>query len=86
MTEYTTLFEQTSARFELPDLPLEGVLRRRDRKRRNQRIAAGAVGLAIAIASIALGSVVLRSAREPQPADWPVPSRTTVRLIHKAKS
>jgi WD40 repeat protein len=85
MTEYTTLFEQTSARFELPDLPLEGVLRRRDRKRRNQRLAAGAVGLAIAIASIALGSVVLRSAREPQPADWPVPSRTTVRLIHKGE-
>jgi len=85
MTEYTTLFEQASARFEVPDLPLEGMLRRRDRKRRNQRIAAGAVGIAIAIAIMALGSVVLRSAREPQPADWPVPSKTTVRLIHKGE-
>jgi dipeptidyl aminopeptidase/acylaminoacyl peptidase len=85
MTEYTTLFEQASARFDVPDLPFEGVLRRRDRKRRNQRIAAGAVGLAIAIAIMALGSVVLRSAREPQPADWPVPSRTTVPLFHKGE-
>jgi len=82
MTEYTTLFEQTSARFEVPDLPLEGVLRRRDRKRRNQRIAAGAVGLAIAIASMVVGSALLRSAREPQPADWPLP-RITATLIVK---
>ncbi len=85
MTEYTTLFEQSSARFEVPDLPFEGMLRRRDRKRRNQRIAAGAVGLAIAIASIALGSVVLRSAREPQPADWPSPQITATPIVQRGE-
>lgn len=83
MSEYTTLFEQAGARFDVPDLPLEGMLRRRDRKRRNQRIAAGAVGLAIGIAIMALGSVILRSASEPQPADWPAPSQTTARLVRQ---
>jgi Tol biopolymer transport system component len=85
MTEYTTLFEQASARFEIPDLPLEGVLRRRDRKRRNQRIAAGAVGLAIGIALMALGSVVLRSGREPQPADWPSPQITATPIVQRGE-
>jgi dipeptidyl aminopeptidase/acylaminoacyl peptidase len=85
MSEYTTLFEEASTRIDIPSLPMEGMLRRRDRKRRNQRIAAGAVGLAIGIALMALGSVVLRSAREPQPADWPLPSRTTVPLFHKGE-
>lgn len=85
MTEYTTLFEQAGARFEVPDLPLEGMLRRRDRKRRNQRIAAGAVGIAIAIAIMALGSAVLRSAREPQPADWPSPQITATPIVQRGE-
>jgi hypothetical protein len=35
-----------------PDLQLERVLRRRDRKRRNQRIAAGVVGIAVFVAAV----------------------------------
>jgi WD40 repeat protein len=81
MTEYTTLFEQTSARIDVPALTMEGMLSRRDRKRRNQRIAAGVVGIAIAIASMAVGSALLRSAREPQPADWPSPPITATPIV-----
>ena len=36
---------------------IEGLWRRRDRKRRNQRLAAGAVGLAIGIGVMVLASV-----------------------------
>ena len=38
--------------FEPPEPSFEGFVRRRDRKRRNQRVAAGAVGLAIFVASV----------------------------------
>jgi Tol biopolymer transport system component len=71
MTEYRTVLEQTRERFPAPDLPLEGVLRRRDRRRRNQRLVAGAVGIVIAIAAIVLGSSVIRSS--PRPLDRPSP-------------
>jgi Tol biopolymer transport system component len=61
MSEYRTALEQTRERFPAPELPLERVLRRRDRRRRNQRLAAGAVGLAIALAAILIGTSVIRS-------------------------
>jgi hypothetical protein len=35
-----------------PDQPYDALLRRRDRKRRNQRIAAGVVGIAVFVAAI----------------------------------
>jgi hypothetical protein len=38
--------------FEAPQPPFEGFLRRRHRKRRNQRITAGAVGIAVFVAAI----------------------------------
>jgi Tol biopolymer transport system component len=60
MSEYRAILEQTRARFTVPELPLEGVLRRRDQRRRNQRFAAGAVGLAI---SIVLGGLFAWSSR-----------------------
>ena len=47
MSEHTKLFERAAARYEPPDLPMDGLLKRRDRKRRNQRIAAGVVGIAV---------------------------------------
>jgi hypothetical protein len=61
MSDYTGLFERASARFRVPDLPIEGMLQRRDRKRRNQRIAAGVVGIAVALAAILAGTSVIRS-------------------------
>ena len=38
--------------FEAPEPAFEGFLRRRDRKRRNQRITAGAVGMAVFLAAV----------------------------------
>ena len=73
MNEYRALFEQTKERFPAPDLPLEGILRLRDRRRRNQRLTAGAVGLAIAIAGILVGTSILRSEEKIPATPWPMP-------------
>ena len=66
MTEYRSVLERAGANFFAPELPLERILRRRDRKRRNQRIAAGAVGIGVALAvAIGLGaSTLLRPNRQ----------------------
>jgi len=65
----------------LEEPSFEALLRRRDRKRRNQRFTAGAVGLAIGIAIIALGAAFLRAAGDAQTGDWPTPSITSTRLV-----
>jgi hypothetical protein len=52
MSEHTKLFERAAARYEPPDLPMDGLLKRRDRKRRNQRIAAGVIGIAVFVAAV----------------------------------
>jgi hypothetical protein len=52
MSEHTKLFERAAARYEPPDLPMDGLLNRRDRKRRNQRIAAGVVGIVVFVATV----------------------------------
>jgi dipeptidyl aminopeptidase/acylaminoacyl peptidase len=44
--------ERAAERFRLPDGSFERLVRRRDRKRRNQRIAAGVVGIAVFVAAI----------------------------------
>jgi len=69
MSEYRAILEETRERFPAPELPLEGIYRLRDRRRRNHRLAAGAVGIAIAIGLLVAGLAVLRSEREPQPVD-----------------
>jgi hypothetical protein len=67
------LFEQAVHRFAPTEPALERLLRRRDRKRRNQRIAAGVVGIAVALAVALTGASLIRS--EPVPADQPSPVR-----------
>ena len=63
MTTYEHDLVERAVQMLAPEEPtFEGLLRRRDRKRRNQRLAAGAVGLAIGIAVVVLGSAYLRSA------------------------
>jgi Tol biopolymer transport system component len=62
MSEFRTILEQTKERFPAPELPLEGVLRVRDRRRRNQRLVAGAVALAIVIV---MGGVFTWASRPP---------------------
>jgi hypothetical protein len=52
MSEHTKLFERAAARYEVPEMSTDGLLRRRDRKHRNQRIAAGVVGIAVFVAAV----------------------------------
>ena len=82
MTTYEHDLVERTVQMLAPEEPtFEGLLRRRDRKRRNQRLAAGAVGLAIGIAVVVLGSAYLRSAGERQTGEWPIPSITTTPII-----
>jgi Tol biopolymer transport system component len=71
VTNYRTILDQTSHRFAPPELPLEGVLRRRDRRRSHRRLAAGIVGLALGLAAIAIGASVLRAGGEAPADDAP---------------
>jgi dipeptidyl aminopeptidase/acylaminoacyl peptidase len=81
MTFEHDLVEQ-AARVLLTDEPtIDSLLRRRDRKRRNERIAAGAVGLAIGIAIVLLGSTYLRSLSDRETGGWPLPSTTSTRIV-----
>jgi ferric-dicitrate binding protein FerR (iron transport regulator) len=50
VSEYRSVLERAATHAPEPDLPLERVLRRRDRRRRNQRITAGVVGIAVFVA------------------------------------
>ena len=52
MNETRDLLERVGERFAFPDEAFERMLRRRDRKRRNQRIAAGVVGIAVFLAAV----------------------------------
>jgi hypothetical protein len=59
-----------------PRIPFDQLARRRDRKRRNERIRAGVLGLAVAIAVGWLGFSVIRSS-PPVPGGEPPPETTT---------
>ena len=52
MSDPRSLLERESRRFIQQDGAFERLVRRRDRKRRNQRIAAGFVGMAVFVAAI----------------------------------
>lgn len=69
-------FERAFELFEMPEPALERLLSRRDRKRRNQRIAAGVVA---GVMLLAVGAIFGRAwlTSEPQPADVPTPTPET---------
>jgi hypothetical protein len=52
MSEFTDLLERARDRFPAPEMPVERVILRRERHARNQRIAAGVVGVAVFVAAI----------------------------------
>jgi hypothetical protein len=49
MDNPTSMFERAAARYQPSDLSVDAVLRRHDRRRRNQRLRAGALALAVAV-------------------------------------
>ena len=67
MDDPRSVIERGLARVESESYTLESFYRRRDRKRARQRLAAGVVGLAIAIGIAVAGSAILRSAPEKSP-------------------
>ena len=77
MIDERDLLERALHRFEPQPGLAERVYRRRDSKRRNQRIRAGALGLAIALAVGWLGVNAIRST-PPVPADDPTPTPASV--------
>jgi hypothetical protein len=52
VNDYRSVLERAGSNFAPLDLELESILRRHDRKRRNQRIAAGVVGIAVFVAAV----------------------------------
>jgi dipeptidyl aminopeptidase/acylaminoacyl peptidase len=74
MNETRDLLERVGGRFEFPEEAFDRMFRRRDLKRRNRLIASGLLGLALAIGIVlVLGSVLVRTASQRKPADWPTP-------------
>ena len=74
MSEYRNTLERELGRLSPPKIPFDQLARRRDRRRRDQRIRAGALGLAIATAIIA-GAVSIGAGRsERLPAGDPTPA------------
>jgi hypothetical protein len=76
MSEHRSTLERELDRLSPPRIPFDQLARRRDRKRRNERIRAGVLGLAVAIAVGWLGVSVIRSS-PPVPGGEPPPETTT---------
>jgi ferric-dicitrate binding protein FerR (iron transport regulator) len=77
MTEIKALLERADRAVSDVPLPadgLEGLQRRRDRKRRNQRIAAGVVGIAVFVAAVWAVTSGGSFNRTEQPAIKPPPT------------
>jgi Tol biopolymer transport system component len=63
--------ERIARRIPIPEPAYERMLRRRDRKRRNQRIAAGVVGMAVFVAAVWIVTAAGSFDRTTTPADKP---------------
>ncbi len=67
MSETRAVIERVGERFAFPEDAFERMLRRRDRKRRNERVAAAAVGIAVFVTALAfvLGGNPFDRSRRP---------------------
>jgi WD40-like Beta Propeller Repeat len=74
VNEYRSVLERAGSNFAPLDLELESVLRRRDRKRRNQRIGAGALAIILALVSFAALIRTFRTVERPADEPTPVPT------------
>jgi hypothetical protein len=75
MSEYRTTLERELERLQPPRIPFDQLARRRDRKRRNQRIAADVVGIAVFVAAVWIVTSGLSFDRTETPA-VPGPAET----------
>ncbi len=73
MDDPRSVIDRSLSRVGSESYTLESFYRRRDRKRARQRLAAGIVGLTIAIAIAAAGAAILRSAPDHLPANTRTP-------------
>jgi Tol biopolymer transport system component len=73
MSEYRSTLERELDRLQPPRIPFDELARRQDRKRRDERIRAGVLAIAIAMAMGWLGINAIRSA-PPVPAVDPTPT------------
>lgn len=80
MIEDRDLFERAVQRFVPPERSFDRLVDRRDRKRRNQRIAAGVVGIAVALAVAFTGAHLLRSESIPAN-ETPAPAARNGELV-----
>ncbi len=71
MPSARTTLERIGDRVPVPEPAFERLLRRRNRKRRNQRISAAAIAVILALVSM---SILVRSFRGTQPANEPTPA------------
>ena len=82
MSDPRSLLERESRRFIQPDGAFERLVHRRDRKRRNKRIAAGIVGIAVFVAAVWIVTNGGAFNRTQQPAIQPTPSPTAIPGFH----
>jgi hypothetical protein len=75
------VLERLAPLFEAPEPSFEGFLRRRDRKRRNQRITAGVVAIAVVVAPVWIVVTGGRSDRTQTPAATAPPTPERVDFI-----
>jgi photosystem II stability/assembly factor-like uncharacterized protein len=78
MSDYRDPLERERRKYAMRDGTMEGLQRRRDRKRRNGQIVAGIVALLIAAAGIGGGVFALRGGTKLPPAHQPTPTPTAV--------
>jgi|SRR6266542_5948464 len=77
MSDFQDLLEQERRKHSMRDGSIEGLERRRNRKRRNAQIAAGVLALLIAAAGLGGGLFALRSSTAPRPGGQsPTPTPT----------
>ena len=75
MTEYRDVLERVGDRAPMPEPAFDRILRRRDRKRRNQRISAGVIGLTVSVALVlALADVSADRSSRPLTVPTTLPS------------
>ncbi len=75
MDDYRDKLEGARGQFPVPGLPIEDVIRRVDRKRRNERMMAMVVGSVIALAIVVTAVLARSNATSERPADTPKETR-----------